>query len=343
MRSDSAPHAAVARPTAAIAPHRDLGGIGLIVGAAFGLATLGTISRAAYGAGLEPLNFAAWRGLVGGALLVAVGGAMSRRRLLASVLRAPRRDRVMLGLATVANLAVTLAILTAYARMSVALGLLIFYSYPVWVAVSSRILRYAPLTGAKVVGIGVALAGLLVVVGGQLEGGRLDPLGVTLALVASAAKTVYIQLGRRGYPAVDAAPAVGVICLGTGIGACAAALLASGAPHLLEPVLLPGAWLPILLGGTLSAAIPMALFIRGVRRLGATPTSVIMLLEPVIGTVLAAMLLGEPLGLAQLAGGALVLAGGLVVQLGTPLPAATALRREVSTLGGRASLVHPDA
>ena len=56
-------------------------------------------------------------------------------------------------------------------------------------------------------------------------------------------------------------------------------------------------------------------FLTAIRTIGGTRTGILMLLEPVVGVVLAALLLGEALGPLQAVGGVLVLAGALVLQL----------------------------
>ncbi len=56
------------------------------------------------------------------------------------------------------------------------------------------------------------------------------------------------------------------------------------------------------------------LFLTAIRRIGGTRTGILMLFEPVVGVLLAAAWLGEALVPVQLAGGALVLAGAVVLQ-----------------------------
>jgi drug/metabolite transporter (DMT)-like permease len=57
------------------------------------------------------------------------------------------------------------------------------------------------------------------------------------------------------------------------------------------------------------------LFLTAIRKIGGTRTGILMLLEPVVGVLLAALWLGEALLPVQVAGGVLVLAGALVLQL----------------------------
>ena len=64
-----------------------------------------------------------------------------------------------------------------------------------------------------------------------------------------------------------------------------------------------------------AAGVSSLLFLIAIRAIGGTRTGILMLFEPVVGVLLAALLLHEPLLPVQLLGGALVLAGALVLQL----------------------------
>jgi drug/metabolite transporter (DMT)-like permease len=103
-------------------------------------------------------------------------------------------------------------------------------------------------------------------------------------------------------------------------GTAAGFLLLTLATGSLEVALLPfrspGA-LPVLLwAGLAGASIPTLLFLVGIRAIGPTRAAIIALIEPVAGTVLAAILLAELLGPVQVAGGVLVLAAAALLQRG---------------------------
>lgn len=70
--------------------------------------------------------------------------------------------------------------------------------------------------------------------------------------------------------------------------------------------------------------------LRGVRRVGGTRSSVLMLAEPVTGALLAAILLGQPIGAPELVGGAGILLGAILAQrpaAARPVPAEVASAR----------------
>jgi drug/metabolite transporter (DMT)-like permease len=72
-----------------------------------------------------------------------------------------------------------------------------------------------------------------------------------------------------------------------------------------------GGWAALTAIAVCSTVIAILTFFAGLQRLGAGRASMLSTLEPVVTVLLAAMLLGETLSVAQLGGGALILAGVL--------------------------------
>jgi drug/metabolite transporter (DMT)-like permease len=72
---------------------------------------------------------------------------------------------------------------------------------------------------------------------------------------------------------------------------------------------------PVVVAGVVGAGIPTVSYITGIRRLGAPRAAILANFEPVVGVLLAALLLGEQPTLVQLAGGALIITAGVVLQL----------------------------
>ena len=69
---------------------------------------------------------------------------------------------------------------------------------------------------------------------------------------------------------------------------------------------------------TLCTIVPIATFLLALPRVGPGTASIISGLEAVVAVVLAAVLLGDTLGAAQLAGATLVMGAALLLQLGGP-------------------------
>jgi drug/metabolite transporter (DMT)-like permease len=296
-----------------------LAGSLLVVAAAFCFGTLGPLSRLSYDAGVTPLGFVAWRSLIGAVVLGSWLLVLRRRGArLVDLRRIPRREATILIVAGVASAVLNVAIFIAFERISIALALLGFYTYPAMIGAITSITGHERLDRARLLALVLALGGMTLVVLGQLgpDGGdaRLDALGLALALLAAGCNVVYVLSARGGFPSVPVREATFVVLVVNEVCFVLIALISGGLGPIVGPLGEPAAWAGLLFAGTLGAAVPTVLFTSGVRRIGAVRTSILMLLEPVVGAVLAALLLREPLVAIQVAGGALVLTGAALAQ-----------------------------
>lgn len=301
---------------------RVLGTLAIVVAATcFG--TLGTLSRLAYDAGMTPLGFATWRAFFGAILLTIVVVALARRGRPMVRLRDVRRQAVgALAVAAAAGIILNLAVFIAFGRITVALALLAFYTYPAMVAVVAIVIERRRPDRLELLALGLALGGMILVVAGQLEPGAglvIDGLGLGLALLAAVAQTVYITTSR-GYAAIPTEQAAPILLWVAALAFVVIAALGDSLDSLGEPLRNPAAWPYLLVAGLLGAGVPSLLFLVAIRLIGPVRTGILAMLEPVTGTVLAALILGETLGPIQLVGGALVIAAGVLLQ-GAPTPA----------------------
>ena len=116
-----------------------------------------------------------------------------------------------------------------------------------------------------------------------------------------------MTLTARAYPEVPPAQATVIILGGSAAGIVAAALLTGDFVAVSGPVASPDVWLLLLFAGIAGAGIPSTMLLVAIRMLGGLRTGTLMLFEPVAGSLLAAIVLGQVLAPAQIAGGALVL------------------------------------
>lgn len=303
-------------------PAPPLGFVLAIAGASM-FAWLGPLSRWSYAAGIEPLPFVAWRAGVGAlvlALVVAVrAGVDSGRPAEATVppRRTASRELATLAVATLVGLVLNLAIFGAFSRVTVALALLAFYTYPAMVAVAAVLLGRERRSRVTLLALLLALGGMAVVVAGSVDpaaGIVVDAVGLALALTAAASQTVFVTISRSGYRSIPTDRAMAVILGGTLFGCVAIAVATGGAAALTRPLAVPSV-LPILLvAGTLGAAIPSLFFLGAIRLIGGTRTGILMLFEPVVAVTLAAILLGEALRPIQVVGAAAILAAAVLIQ-----------------------------
>jgi drug/metabolite transporter (DMT)-like permease len=310
-------HLSIPRPAVVPLPAAGLSSYGtgvmyvLAAGIAFG--ALGPVSNIAYGAGMGSPTFAALRATVGALVLVAVVGRDERRVSLRSL---SRRELGLLAMTAAAQACLSLALFGAYGAMSVALVLAVYFSYPLLVCAASIGLGRERLTPVRAVALAVSLAGLLVVVLGRLgPDAHLSVAGLALAAVAACCQATYLVVSRSGFTRVPSTQAVTVILAGAAVAIWAVALPVDGATGRLTAWIGdPAAWLAVLFAGAVGAALAKVWLLRGVRRVGGTRSSVLMLVEPVTGVVLAAVLLGQAFGLPEILGGAAILAGAMLAQ-----------------------------
>ena len=306
----------------AAAPRNDLAGSLAAVVAASLFGMLGPLTRLAGDAGLPGVAMTAWRALLGVAFLavvvVATGGVGSS---LAALRGLTRRGRASLAVAAIAGFVLNAAMFTAFGLAPVALVLMMFYTYPAGVAIVDVAMGHERLTPWRSAALALSMGGVvLVLAGGSSLSSELPSAiaGIALGLLASVSQVVFVTASRTGYRAVPAA-AASLVIMGTAVvGAVVLALAAGQGAGLLVPFSTPGVWPLILLAGIAAAGISSSLFLIAIRRIGGTRTGILMLFEPVVGVILAAIILGESMTPAQAIGTALVLLGALVLQRSAP-------------------------
>ena len=294
-------------------------GVLIVLTAASLFGTLGPLSRFAYDAGMEPLAFVGWRGAIGLLATLAFvwwriarrGGGLTRLGALDG------RARASLAIAALMGFVLNLCMFIAFDRITVALALLGFYTYPVMVAIGNVAIGREPLDRPRVVALVLAVAGMLAVVASQLDpsaGIEFDLIGVALALGAACSQAVFVIISRSGYRAVPADQAMAVVLATTVVCCIGLAIVTGAASTLVQPIEAPSVMPLLLFTGLFAAAIPSMLFLTGIRLIGGTTTGILMLFEPVVGVLLAAWLLAEGLAPIQVAGGVAILAAALILQ-----------------------------
>lgn len=291
-------------------------GAALVVTAAICFGTLGPVSRFAFEAGVSELTLVTWRAVIGAMLVVAIAFVLARMgQVVARPLREiPQRDRLMNVVAGLANALLNLTVFLALSRISVALTLLVFYTYPGIVALASTLFFGEHLDRLRWAALGMSLIGLALVVIGAGEVGELDLIGVGLAFVAGLCQVVYALSARHGFSSIPSPQASAVTFV---VAATAYLLIGLGTGSLsalAEPLTSSAALAPVVWAGTIGAGIPAMAWIMGIRILGAPRAAIISTLEPVVGVALAAVLLNEIPTSLQLLGGAAIVGAAIVVQ-----------------------------
>jgi len=302
--------------------------------------TLGPISRLTYEAGMQPVPFVAWRALLGtlgtAAFVAWRIGRGGERLVWPRELRG--KERRSLAIAGMCGAGLNIAMFIAFDRITIALALLCFYTYPAMVAGLDVLAGREILDRQKRVALVLAIGGMIAVVASQLDpaaGIKLDGVGVVLALTAAVFQTIFVAVSRDGYHRVPADQATTVIIGSAVVASIALAVVTGSGAALAFPLTQPSLWPLLLFTGFFAAAIPSLCFLIGIRVIGGTRAGVVMLFEPVVGVILAAVLLGEHLQPIQLVGGLAILVAALILQRTTPLG-------DGGAIPVRGPLDHPD-
>lgn len=260
-----------------------------------------------------------WRSFLGAAVLtvaVVLLVAAGRMRHIHWSSLTPLHHLQVVAVAAMTILT-NLAVFTAFEKTSIAVVLICFYTFPVMVAVAAVRVYGEPLSTTRVLALLLASAGMLLVVIapalGQ-EGVAVEPIGILLGLVAAASQAVYALIAGRGFPSLTAGQAAMATSSAAALGFLALAVLGGSAAALREPFD-GGGWIWLVLGGIVGLAVPTAAVLAGFRQLGPARASILMLAEPVVGVLLAALFVSERPSPLQLVGGLLVLAGGALAQV----------------------------
>jgi inner membrane transporter RhtA len=152
-------------------------------------------------------------------------------------------------------------------------------------------------------GLWVALAAVGIVLLVNPGGGALDPAGVAFAIAAGACWMAYIYLSKRVGAAFSGGAGLAIaMAVGALVVLPAGLLRAQGA--LAEPSLLGSA----LLVALASSVLPYSLELVALRRLPEAVFGVLMSLDPALAALIGFVMLGQALGVRDLAGIALVVA-----------------------------------
>ena len=320
-------------------------GIGLVVVAGASFASGSIFATLSYAEGLDWLTLLGWRFLIGAGLAWAwVAASGSRRRSIRQLSRRQLLVTLALGAVYTGNAAFYYA---GIETIPASLAGVIVYIYPVFVAVLS--LRFATrLPGRRPwFALVLAVAGIVLALGGVEVGTDLPISGVLLILASAAVYSVWIILSARlsgerrdrlgsdapaeAPAARDAAGTTAVMMTATA-AVFAAMALAAGKP--LDPRTIPMPAWPYLLGiGLIASFLAIQALYAGARRIGAAQAALVSTTEPVFIVLLSFIVLDQRLAPIQLLGAGLVLLGVVIAQTsprpqGAPEPA-TPLEAEV--------------
>jgi drug/metabolite transporter, DME family len=285
-------------------------GAALVLGAAALWATFGIFAKHLYGAGFAPLELASVRAAIG--FLAFAVYALPRMLARSSSLRVGWCAMPFFFAYGVFGYALfTLVFFGALERTTVSIAVALLYTAPAFVLGMSALLWREQLTPARLVALGLVLAGVVLVTGAAgalLRGTATLPLeallfgvgaGLTYALYTIFSKIATERYGPTAslfWSFLFAAVALGIL----------------SPPHL--PFLRGPQHTLLLLGlGIIPTLVPYTLYLAALREVRASTAAMLASVEPMIAALLAALLLSERLELLQGAGMLLVVSAAVML------------------------------
>ena len=284
-----------------------LAGALLVVGAATLWATFGLFAKRLYAFGYTPAELASVRAFI--AFVAVLPFAL----LVRAPLRMSLRDGLfMLAYGVIGFAVFELVYLLALEAAPITIAAALLYTAPAFVVLIARVMLGEPVDRGRLLALSLVLIGVVLVTGAAraLAGGTgaISSRGIGIGLLAGFSYAVYTVLSKAAMARTSPLPA-----LTWSFGAASAALLLAAPP--IEPLTRHPAALPWLIGlGLVPTLFAYALFLRALRFLRASAASMIASVEPVIAATLAVLLLGERMGVEQVAGIACIVAAAVLTE-----------------------------
>ena len=206
---------------------------------------------------------------------------------------------------------------SALQRGTAAAVALLFYAYPAIVTVLELALGRTTASLRLVLALALSIAGtaLIVVTGGDVA---ISTAGIAFALGSALSFAVYLLASGRAVTKTDPMVNGAWVAAGASLSLTTSGLVTGG-------LRAPGDHLWLMLANGAATAAAFSLLFAALALLGASRTAVVMTLEALSGVVLAALLLGETIGLVQLVGGAAILVAVVLISTSRANPPPVAI------------------
>jgi drug/metabolite transporter (DMT)-like permease len=281
----------------------------LIVLSTFGFGSMAIFTRIAYADGADLYGVLIARFWAAGLLLLAV--ALLRRLQWPS-----RKELVQLCLmGSIGYVGMSYCYFAALNYLPASLVSLILYTYPVIVTLLAVLFLREKVSAGQCAILLLCALGTMLTIGanGTAGGAPASALGISLALGASVIYAGYITAGSKVTRNLDPVITTAIICLAS---ATVFTLLALVRAEIGMPVRFPATlsgWGGIAGVTIASTVIAVIAFFAGLKQLGAAQSAMLSTIEPLITVALAGWLLSESLTTWQWLGGAMTLAGVILL------------------------------
>ena len=277
-------------------------GVAYCVAAGVLYGTLVIFGKLAYETGIEPLPLLFLR--YGLAALAAWGVLLVVRRSALVLPLGQRAACLGLGLLYAAQ---SYLYFVGFQGVDAAVTAILFNTFPFHIALLAALFLKEPLTRVIVVALALCVGGVILMA--QPGAGSVDPIGWGLILGSAFGYSIYVVLARGVAQRIAPESVAAHVFAGAALGFTGAAIAAGKLPWSASAAAFGyAAALAVL-----STLLPILLFLKGLRLIGAAKAGIIGTLEPLTTVALAAVILGSSLTGLQVFGGALILAASVAI------------------------------
>jgi drug/metabolite transporter (DMT)-like permease len=257
----------------------------------------------ALGVSVETLTF--WRFVIGALVFWAIVAVRRPARVSRRVVL------TCIGLGAFGFAVQALTYFGAVAVMDAGLATLLVYTYPAVITVIGFLTRRQSPTRRTLAALACSAVGMLLLLGlGGFSG--VSGAGVALALTAAVTYALYTIVASTLPPEADATLLMAIVATSALVTVSGVALVTGATLSLGGDPAVYGWVLTYVLVGTLLA---MTLHTRGVVRIEPSRAGILSSIEPLVAATAVAVVYGERMTLVQVAGGAVILAGVIILQL----------------------------
>jgi drug/metabolite transporter (DMT)-like permease len=187
-------------------------------------------------------------------------------------------------------------------------AMVVFFSYPIMVVLINRWIYKSAITRYYIFAMIIILLGLILLI--RTDSLKYDFYGILLAVISASFYAGYIVYSKANIKYLSPKLSAFMVCLGS----CTLLFvycLAKGELKFLGEMNL---WMLELGNAILCTALPILLFLAGVKSISSSKAAILSVLEPIFVTIFGVMLLGESINLIQGIGIAVILSTIIIVQ-----------------------------
>jgi drug/metabolite transporter (DMT)-like permease len=194
------------------------------------------------------------------------------------------------------------------------LAMVIFFSYPIMVALGSWMIHRHKLSPAVLLTLTTMTVGLFLL--RDSAGDKLNWIGIVFGLINASCYAFYLIGSKHLSTAtIDSNVFTVMVC----VGSAAIFLLLSLTSHTFVIPVTFKSWIYLLALGILATAVPIQLMLEGLRYVSSVRASIISVLEPLVTVIVGVILLAESITSLQILGAILILGSTLLIQFNREL------------------------